>query len=325
MRLLLLYFITWETKWRKKESDQQKMSEFDQQIQQCNNELASLNPILSNAESILPEAYLSTSTLNYIKRQVQRGESWVRAVQNYQIQRITNENGVIEYGSYPKTANGDVRPIEWITLDRKADRILLITKDCIDCLPLDYFISKSWEESPIRHWLNHDFINKAFSSSKQNNILTVKLENKCSPLQHNPDGNTTNDKIFFLSYEEALNYFSSKKMNTSIEEFTYNTHSYYCNLDKHAQASLTPYALEHFYVNYPQLGRTKQAEYNCSHNIAYSTRTCTIGDIIYDNSTVYRNGFMAISYKYFNNDTTLYLNGIGKDSIRPAMWLKLYN
>ena len=99
--------------------------------------------------------------------------------------------------------------IEWLVLDVKDDNLLLITLDCIDALPYNNERKKlTWENSDIRKWLNEDFIETAFSEEEKDLILTTELEN--------PDnkrfggaigGNITEDKIFFLSHDEVLEYF----------------------------------------------------------------------------------------------------------------------
>ncbi len=313
------------------EEYKRKAQEAEHQIQQYNNQLASLKSSRLKAESVLPRDILSINAINYIKRELLQGTPWVRAVQNYQIQSITNANNVIEYGRYPKDADGTVRPIEWIELDRKADRILLMTKDCIDSFPNNYFTSKSWEESRIRHWLNHNFINKAFTSKEQNNILTVKLENKCSPQLHMPDGNLTNDNIFLLSYEEALNYFSSMKLNTPIRNI--GDKYYDCTLDKHQSPCLTPYALErlYFYDDDIKKGfytRDKRVDNTFTKNVEYPLRTYikAFGD--YGTYVKYTNGFMCVEELHddFGDRSRIHINTKAyKPTIRPAMWLKLYN
>lgn len=66
--------------------------------------------------------------------------------------------------------------------------------------------ASDYETSSIREWLNDDFYNTAFSSSEKAFIGTTTLDNSgYSSSYPEYDSNTTNDKIFLLSYSESLN------------------------------------------------------------------------------------------------------------------------
>lgn len=66
------------------------------------------------------------------------------------------------------------------------------------------YYSSNWAKSSLRSWLNDDFYNTAFSSSEKNAIKTSYLENK-STYSSVCDAPSTYDKIFLLSYWDAIN------------------------------------------------------------------------------------------------------------------------
>ena len=101
--------------------------------------------------------------------------------------------------------------IEWIVLQVDGGKSLLISKDTLDGPPFNTDRSNvTWENCTIRTWLNERFFNDTFSDSEKQAIVTTKVDN--SAKQGNSEystvkGNTTKDKLFFLSYKEAWSYF----------------------------------------------------------------------------------------------------------------------
>lgn len=105
--------------------------------------------------------------------------------------------------------------IVWTVLefDPATNQALVISKYCIDAIPFhagnDY---GSWENSTLRRWLNNDFISKAFNQDERETILTKTISNPRNPDYGTDSGRDTSDRVFLLSYEEAVYYFPS---NTS--------------------------------------------------------------------------------------------------------------
>ncbi|MCD7828230.1 MAG: leucine-rich repeat domain-containing protein [Clostridiales bacterium] len=71
----------------------------------------------------------------------------------------------------------------------------------------DYsFYVNNYAESSIRAWLNDDFYNAAFSEEEQSVIFDTAVTNRaCDTCYAEYDSENTSDKVFLLSYEEALN------------------------------------------------------------------------------------------------------------------------
>ncbi len=117
----------------------------------------------------------------------------------------------IKFGSYEQdnnTSNGKEN-IEWLVLDKKNDKIFVISKYALDCQQYDtHFSDVTWENCTLRKWLNNDFINSAFSADEKGMISTATLFTNSNPTYGTNSGNATKDKIFLLDITEAYKYFS---------------------------------------------------------------------------------------------------------------------
>ncbi len=128
----------------------------------------------------------------------------------------------VEFGRYPQSNHGGIKPIQWIVLELKDDQALLLSKYGLDAQPYnetdgnaDTTEESDWESCTLRSWLNHDFLTEAFDERQQNLIIEHEIDN--SEAQGYPDtdakacGNTE-DRIFLLSYFEVFkkgDYFHS--------------------------------------------------------------------------------------------------------------------
>lgn len=126
----------------------------------------------------------------------------------------------VNFGSYEQdgnTSNGQ-EPVIWYVLDKRGSNVLLLSKYGLDAMP--YNTQKAtitWEECSLRHWLNSDFLNTAFTEEDQAAILLTNVDNSAEQGYSEwstTGGKNTQDKIFLLSYAEARQYFNiSEHMN----------------------------------------------------------------------------------------------------------------
>ena len=106
-----------------------------------------------------------------------------------------------KYEQDRSTVNGK-EDIEWLVLEVTNEKVLVISKYALDCLPYNADEGGiTWEGSDLREWLNSDFFHVAFS--EQENAMISMSTVSCET------GNDTQDKIFLLSVEEAEKYVSS--------------------------------------------------------------------------------------------------------------------
>lgn len=118
----------------------------------------------------------------------------------------------VYFGLYEQdndTTNGKEN-IEWLVLEKKDNKSLIISKYALDCQPYNERKENvTWETCTLRKWLNNEFINKAFTAEEQARIATVNVPAHKNPKYDTDPGKVTKDKVFLLSIVEVKKYFSS--------------------------------------------------------------------------------------------------------------------
>ena len=209
----------------------------------------------------------------------------------YKIEKIkaAKVGDIVTFGKYEqdnKTSNGKEK-IEWIVLEIKDGRALVISKDALDARS---FGGYTWEKSGVRRWLNSDFIQSAFSNSEISMIPTVTVTADKHPEENTDPGNDTQDKVFLLSYNEIVKYFNSRSARK-------------CQLTDYARAQGGYDIIEHNPQQTGYAGNTK-----------WWTRTPGAGYDNYDITFIYWDGdIFEIGSAYSDDDHT----------IRPAMWIEV--
>lgn len=126
----------------------------------------------------------------------------------------------VKFGTYPQTASGkDKTPIEWLVLEKDGQKALLISRYSLDNKPY-HTKSKNvtWETCNLRAWLNGEFLKKAFTEKEQEAILTTTVDNSKRQgygLWGRNGEKDTQDKVFLLSYTEAVIYLDLAEPNES--------------------------------------------------------------------------------------------------------------
>ena len=120
---------------------------------------------------------------------------------------------IVTFGHYPQTAEGtDETPIEWIVLDVRGGKALVISRYALDSVPYNTEEADvSWKTCSLRAWLNNDFLNAAFNPEEQAAIPVTEVDNSAAHGYNqwpSEGGDNTKDKVFLLSYAEA-NWFLS--------------------------------------------------------------------------------------------------------------------
>ena len=114
----------------------------------------------------------------------------------------------VTFGSFEQDndASDGAEPVEWIVLAVKDGRALLLSKYGLDCRPFNKdHTGATWENCSLREWLNGEFYNASFSDAEKAVIATSSLENADNPTEGTSGGNDTEDKVFVLSLDEAVN------------------------------------------------------------------------------------------------------------------------
>jgi hypothetical protein len=123
------------------------------------------------------------------------------------------------FGSYWQLNSKEKEPIEWIVLKEDEDKIYLLSKYILECLPYD-IEDKGWKNSFARKWLNEVFLNNAFSVKEQEQIVisNIKTSSDFGWNGRLDSGTAVQDKVFLPSRAEAIIYFDSEAVNDIIAE-----------------------------------------------------------------------------------------------------------
>lgn len=124
------------------------------------------------------------------------------------LSHFDNQQGNVKVGDIIKLGEWHSAPIEWQVLEVKDGKALLLSKYGLICKKYHSGGLITWENCDLRKWLNGEFLQKAFKED-----VAKCLEESHVPAQENPDyttdpGNDTRDKVFLLSAEEVLKYFT---------------------------------------------------------------------------------------------------------------------
>ena len=129
---------------------------------------------------------------------------------------------LIEFGSYPQTAEGDVAPIEWRVLAEADGRQLLLAEHALDCVPYHAESADvTWETCDLRAWLNADFADAAFDGGERASIVPVRLDNPKNADRDVPGGESTDDLVFALSLGELLEHLSADTCKQLGRDYAY--------------------------------------------------------------------------------------------------------
>ena len=133
-------------------------------------------------------------------------------------------------GSYEQDGDETNGPedISWIILDVQPDQMLLLSANVLESRPYDEEgKAVTWAKSAIRRWLNQDFYETAFQGEEKDEILLSSLSNPDNATYKTSGGETTEDKIFLLSREEARQYLGKELLTA------------------YAAGTASPYAIAH--------------------------------------------------------------------------------
>ena len=158
------------------------------------------------------ESYNMLNDLNGFKDSKQKMKQIWPQVNMEKIQSATI-GSYVTLGSYPQSSTDYDEGIEWLVLDKKDGKLLLISRYVLDARPYNnpYEAKKendNWESSWIRGWLNDDFLNKAFDSFEQSHIEHSVVKGITNTKKTEAE---TFDKVFLLSWDELESYFSSNE------------------------------------------------------------------------------------------------------------------
>jgi len=120
--------------------------------------------------------------------------------------------GIVTIGQFEQDNNNTngAEDIEWFVLDKQEEKVLLLSRECLTCMP--YFDREgdiTWENCSLRKWLNEEFFQTTFTEQERKFIALTKNENPDEDMHGTEGGNDTQDYVFLLSEIEARVYLRS--------------------------------------------------------------------------------------------------------------------
>ncbi len=184
------------------------------QIQNC--KIAILESKYNDAVALINdnktiEAYEALIALNGYKDSAEKASS---IYNEYKVEKLKSAEvgDYVFFGAYEQDNNifNGKEDIEWLVLDKKDGKLLVVSKNLLDCQPYNTSCTYvTWETCSLRKWLNIDFVSYAFSEAEKNMIPVVTVSADKNPGYGTDPGNSTLDKVFLLSIVEADKYFDS--------------------------------------------------------------------------------------------------------------------
>jgi len=156
-----------------------------------------------------PEAYRLYEALGSYKDSTQKKQSLEEIIPTLRFS-LVQENDIVTFGSFEQDGNTEngAEDLEWVVLERRNDRVLLLSKYVLACMPYNNENAYlTWEECSLRDWLNNEFISTAFTDADRQLLAEVLNKNNGNNKFETDRGNDTLDTVFLLSTEEASAYF----------------------------------------------------------------------------------------------------------------------
>ena len=236
------------------------------------------------------------------------------------------------FGNYWQSNNTDKEPIEWIVLKEEEDKMYVLSKYCLDCVPYSNGNKTIWEDSFARKWLNTKFINNAFSVEEQDKILLSDIKTDKWWGTRLDKGTPVKDKIFLTSISEAIFYFDSTEWHDIVAEqkrITRPTNYAY-------ERGCWAYPLEYGKIkDISKLRSCMQENFNKNNSYWYYEDGIKKGDDIFEKDTIEKRW----SCRWYLRSPNEYIIGVSREgaiyditnerdmlyggtAIRPAMWIK---
>ena len=114
-----------------------------------------------------------------------------------------DENGYMRFNTYWFRWD----PIKWRVLANEDDGVYVISDLILDSQTYnDFYFGNYWEGSNLRTWLSKTFYRSAFSANEKSKMINYYHENENSHWKESVSGGkATTDKIWILSYSDAVN------------------------------------------------------------------------------------------------------------------------
>lgn len=121
----------------------------------------------------------------------------------------------VKFGAYQQQSS-QRDSISWVVLRVDEGKALLLSVNLLSSRPWDETGNNlTWDNCSLRQWLNHDFLNVAFSASERADIVPAALDNSDQQRYGTPAGKNTEDSVFLLSVNDFAAYVQGTRFATA--------------------------------------------------------------------------------------------------------------
>lgn len=173
--------------------------------------------LLDNAKNVIENEIASAKNdvFNLVSSQIENA----KCVTEYDVNTEVKDMDSIKFGKAP--LNNDENKYEWIVLEKKDGKALLLSKYILNSYQYFEFFDTNttkkgeceWEKSDIRRELNEWFYDDSFDKYEKELIIDTNLINNNNKRFGTESGQDTVDKIFILSVDECDKYFFNNSMS----------------------------------------------------------------------------------------------------------------
>ena len=189
-----------------------------QTISELDNGIDSTLQQLNKQKKIIEELSCSKSSQS-IRDELSAFELGKKLLRKYDFLQKIVKGSYITFGSYRQSddISKGKEGIEWLVLEVKGKKALVISKYALDCKPYNESNNRrtatTWETCTLRRWLNKKFIKAAFSADERAMIATETVSAEdydyFKTINNSFSFNATKDQVFLLSKTEVKKYFKS--------------------------------------------------------------------------------------------------------------------
>lgn len=263
-----------------------------------------------STDNMLDKQQIKSSVIASINNTVKHSASYKTAEEMQTEFAKARVSDTIIFGAYEQDSEKweHKEPIEWLVLAREKDRMLVISKYCLD-YKSNFDCGGPWQNTPIRKWLNESFFNYAFSYEEQQIIEKIK-QNTMKKIFGNIEENLflfNNDRVFLLSYDEAEKYFLNCELRQAKPtNYAQKRKALFPLRDEKNKDGYCPWSLRHSIKEYEERANIVINEFERPEMLG---RGCP-------HSSISSYGRYSTGVSFYDYEK----EGLG---IRPALWIDL--
>ncbi len=186
---------------------QERRKRIEKKKEKTNTQYQKHKDIIANREERIKDE------IKELKKQlnIEKGDTFEsKKIQNRisLLECVINGHGQIAFGRYEQGKGNEA--ILWRFLKTDGTKALFISEKGLDCQRYDSQKKDiTWEKCSLRHWLNNEFLNSAFTLDERARIVKTRVTADKNPKFNTDSGEDTMDRVFLLSLNQEEELFDS--------------------------------------------------------------------------------------------------------------------